>query len=92
MRQHASVLSNDRRRTPFPIQEDDLHERNRACDAFEEILRGDPQHTDVQAIAIKYGLRVDRHHDNTTRLHPRFENSINAIRSMRIRYCPNGST
>ena len=47
---------------PFPIQEDDLHERNQACDAFEEILRGDPQHTDVQAIANKYGLRVDRHH------------------------------
>ena len=47
---------------PFPLrQEDDLHERNLACDAFEEVLRGDPQSTDVQAIANGHGLQVDRH-------------------------------
>ena len=52
---------------PFPLrQEDDLHERNLACDAYEEVLRGDPQSTDVQAIADGYGLQVDRHRATTS--------------------------
>lgn len=57
---------------PFPIHEDDLHERNRACDAFEEILRGDPRAPTCRPSPINTACEST----DTTRLHPRFENSI----------------